>query len=73
VRLAFASDWPVADVNPLRGIQAALERPVFEGAGDERLDLHAVLAAYTTGGACRAYRGPQGHAESPAIWPMSSC
>ena len=51
VRLAFASDWPVADVNPLRGIQAALERPVFEGAGDERLDLHAVLAAYTTGGA----------------------
>lgn len=51
VRLAFASDWPVADVNPLRGIQAALERPVFDGAGDERLDLHAVLAAYTTGGA----------------------
>jgi predicted amidohydrolase YtcJ len=51
VRLAFASDWPVADVNPLRGIQAALERPVFEGAGDERLDLHAVLAAYTSGGA----------------------
>ena len=51
VKLAFASDWPVADVNPLRGIQAALERPVFEGAGDERLDLHAVLAAYTTGGA----------------------
>jgi predicted amidohydrolase YtcJ len=51
VRLAFASDWPVADVNPLRGIQAALERPVFEGGGDERLDLHAVLAAYTTGGA----------------------
>ncbi len=51
VRLAFASDWPVADVNPLRGIQAALTRPVFDGAGDERLDLHAVLAAYTTGGA----------------------
>ena len=51
VRLAFASDWPVADVNPLRGIQAALERPVFEGAGDERLDLQSVLSAYTTGGA----------------------
>jgi len=51
VKLAFASDWPVADVNPLRGIQAALQRPVFEGAGDERLDLHAVLAAYTIGGA----------------------
>ncbi|WP_209424793.1 amidohydrolase [Pararhodobacter sp. SW119] len=51
VKLAFASDWPVADVNPLRGIQSALMRPVFDGAGDERLDLHSVLAAYTTGGA----------------------
>ena len=49
--LAFASDWPVADVNPLRGIQAALTRPVFDGAADERLDLRAVLAAYTRGGA----------------------
>jgi len=51
VKLAFASDWPVADVNPLRGIQAALERPVYDGAGDERLGLHEVLAGYTTGGA----------------------
>ncbi|MFN3953111.1 MAG: amidohydrolase [Pararhodobacter sp.] len=51
VKLAFASDWPVADVNPLRGIQAALERPVYEGAQDERLGLHEVLAGYTTGGA----------------------
>ncbi|MCC5984797.1 MAG: amidohydrolase [Rhodobacteraceae bacterium] len=49
--LAFASDWPVADVNPLRGIEAALTRPVYDGAADERLDLHAVLAAYTRGGA----------------------
>lgn len=51
VRLAFATDWPVADVNPLRCIQAALQRPVFEGAQDERLELLDVLAAYTTGGA----------------------
>ncbi|HHX91730.1 MAG TPA: amidohydrolase [Paracoccus sp.] len=51
VRLAFASDWPVADINPWRGIQAALQRPVYAGAGDERLGLHEVLAAYTSGGA----------------------
>ena len=51
VKLAFASDWPVADINPLRGIQAALERPVYEGGQDERLGLHEVIAAYTTGGA----------------------
>ena len=49
--LALASDWPVTDVNPLRGIQAALTRPVFDGAADERLDLHAVLAGFTRGGA----------------------
>ncbi len=51
IRVALASDWPVADVNPLRSIQAALERPVYDGAGDERLGLHEVLAAYTRGGA----------------------
>ncbi len=51
VKLVFASDWPVADVNPLRGIQAALQRPVFDGARDERIGLHDVLAAYTIGGA----------------------
>jgi len=51
VKLVFASDWPVADVNPLRGIQAALERPVYDGGQDERLGLHEVLAGYTTGGA----------------------
>ncbi len=50
-RIVFASDWPVADINPLRSIQAALTRPTFEGAQDERLTLHQVLAAYTIGGA----------------------
>lgn len=49
--LAFASDWPVADINPLRGIQAALTRPSYEGARDQRVTLLQALAAYTTGGA----------------------
>ena len=51
IPLAFASDWPVADLNPLRGIQAALQRPVYEGAQDDRLPLIDILAAYTVGGA----------------------
>ena len=50
-RIVFASDWPVADINPLRSIQAALTRQPYEGAADERLTLHQVLAAYTIGGA----------------------
>ena len=50
-RVAFASDWPVADVNPLRSIQAAVTRAPYDGAQDERLTLREVLAAYTIGGA----------------------
>lgn len=50
-RIAFASDWPVADVNPLRSIQAAMTRAAYDGARDETLPLREVLAAYTIGGA----------------------
>ncbi len=52
VPLAFASDWPVADVNPLRCLKAALtRRPFAAECADERVGLLAALAAYTTGGA----------------------
>lgn len=50
-RIAYGTDWPVADVNPLRCIQSALTRPVYEGGRDERLSLYETLAAYTIGGA----------------------
>ncbi len=49
--VCFASDWPVADINPLKGIQAALTRPTYEGGTDQRLTLMETLAAYTIGGA----------------------
>jgi predicted amidohydrolase YtcJ len=52
IPLAFATDWPVADVNPLRCIKAALtRRPFGPDCPDERIGLSATLAAYTTGGA----------------------
>ncbi|MGX0977694.1 putative amidohydrolase YtcJ [Roseovarius sp. MBR-51] len=50
-RIVFASDWPVADVNPLRSIQAAVTRQPYEGAQDERVTLREALAAFTIGGA----------------------
>ncbi len=50
-RLAFATDWPVADVNPWRCIQTAVTRPPFEGGRDEWVSLYDALAAYTIGGA----------------------
>ncbi len=52
VPLAFATDWPVADVNPLRSLKAALtRRPLAPDCADERLGLMAALHAYTAGGA----------------------
>ncbi len=51
-RLAFASDWPVADVSVLRGINAAVTRkPWADGLQDESVGLMDALAAYTIGGA----------------------
>jgi predicted amidohydrolase YtcJ len=49
--LAFASDWPVADINPLRSIQAALTRKPMGDEPPQRLTLMQVLHAYTAGGA----------------------
>ena len=54
--VAFASDWPVADVSVLRGMKAALTRTSYAaGLPDERLGLMATLAAYTAGGAWAAH------------------
>lgn len=53
--LAFASDWPVTDVNVMRGLQAHLARRPYPGADDERVTLHEALDAYTAGGAWAAH------------------
>ncbi|WP_323037061.1 amidohydrolase [Pararhodobacter sp.] len=50
-RVVLASDWSVTDINPFRGIQAALTRPIYDGANSQRLTLHEALAGYTTAGA----------------------
>ena len=54
--VAFASDWPVTDVNVMRSLQASQTRAPYDGGGDERLDRMAALAAYTAGGAFAAHR-----------------
>ncbi|AWD22945.1 amidohydrolase [Fuscovulum blasticum] len=53
--LAYASDWPVTDVNVMRGIQAALTRVPYAGCQDERVGLMETLHAYTAGGAWAAH------------------
>lgn len=54
--VAFASDWPVADVSVMRGLKAALVREPYDGAADERLSLMEALHAYSAGGAWAAHR-----------------
>ena len=53
--LAFGSDWPVTDISPLRGLQAAMTRRPYPGAADERVTLAEALQAYTAGGAWAAH------------------
>jgi len=51
-QLVFASDWPVAPLDPLLGIKTAMTRqPAFEGAPDERQTLHNSIAGFTSDGA----------------------
>ena len=50
--LCFASDWPVAPLDPLLGIKTALTRkPAYDGGPDERQSLDDTLAAFTSDGA----------------------
>jgi predicted amidohydrolase YtcJ len=58
VQLAFGSDWPVADPDPLLGVHVCLNRtPLDAGLPDQRLTLDEAIAGYTT---WAAYAG---HAE----------
>jgi predicted amidohydrolase YtcJ len=50
--VAFSSDWPVADINILRGIQAAVTRkPWTPDVPSQAFSLMEAIAAYTSGSA----------------------
>ncbi|MBB93147.1 MAG: hydrolase [Rhodobacteraceae bacterium] len=52
VPICFASDWPVADVNPMRSVKAAMTRaPWGPGCPNNRSTLLQALHDYTAGGA----------------------
>ena len=59
--LAFGSDWPVAPLDPLRGIFVAVNRTNFDGepAGgwipEERLSLADAIRAFTSGAAWASF------------------
>jgi predicted amidohydrolase YtcJ len=52
--LAFSSDWSVADMNPLAGIQAAVARDRGSGAS-QAVSLEKAIEAYTLNGAYASF------------------
>ncbi len=51
-RIAFGTDWPVSDIDPLWSIQSALTRARWaDDLPDNRQSLHQALASYTAEGA----------------------
>lgn len=58
--LAFGSDWPVAPLDPLQGVYAAVTRATLDGKHpkgwfpEERLTVEEALRAYTAGSAYAA-------------------
>lgn len=59
--LAFGTDWPVAPLDPLLGIYAAVTRATLDGKHpegwflEEKLTIEEALRAYTTGSAYAAF------------------
>ncbi len=55
IELAFGTDYPVEPITPFRGLYAAVTRMNEAGTKEyfpaQNLDIHAAIAAYTTGSA----------------------
>ncbi|MBY0513506.1 MAG: amidohydrolase [Gemmataceae bacterium] len=60
--LAFGSDWPVAPLNPLVGVEAAVNRRTLGGKHpngwfpEQRISVAEALGAYSTGSAFAAFQ-----------------
>jgi predicted amidohydrolase YtcJ len=70
-RLAFGSDWPVAPLDPLSGIYAAVTRATLDGKNpggwfpEQRLTVEEALRAYTLGAAYAAFQETEKGTISP--------
>ena len=70
--LAFGTDWPVAPLDPLLGVYAAVTRATLDGKHpegwfpEERLRLEEALRAYTLGSAYAAFEEKEKGTIAPA-------
>lgn len=64
VRLAFGTDWPVAPLDPLLGIYAAVTRETLDGKNPQgwfpgqKMTVQEAVYAYTMGSAYAAFQDP---------------
>lgn len=69
--LAFGTDWPVAPLDPLLGVYAAVTRETLDGKNpggwfpEERLTVAEALRAYTWGSAYAAFQEKEKGTISP--------
>jgi predicted amidohydrolase YtcJ len=62
VRVCFGSDWPVAPIDPLTGLDAAVLRETIDGKNpggwhpEQRIDMESALIAYTLGAAYAGFQ-----------------
>lgn len=67
--LAFGSDWPVAPLDPLLGLDAAVNRRTLDGRHpdgwfpEQRIPVETTLAAYTAGSARAGFTEDRGTLE----------
>ncbi|HMD31190.1 MAG TPA: amidohydrolase, partial [Candidatus Acidoferrales bacterium] len=65
VKLAFGTDWPVAPLNPLLGLYAAVTRATLDGKNpggwipEQRITLAEAIEAYTLGSAYAEFTDTQ--------------
>jgi len=65
VHLAFGTDWPIVDLNPLVGIRNSVLRQSFDGepaqgwVPQQRIEVEEALQAYTIGAAFAGHRESQ--------------
>jgi predicted amidohydrolase YtcJ len=70
VRLAFGSDWPVASLNPLEGIQAAVTRKLDGGQSwhpEQRILVEEAVCAYTANAAYAEFAESEKGVLSPGM------
>jgi len=74
--LAFGTDWPVAPLNPMENLKAAVTRQTLDGkhpngwVPEQKISLEEAIHAYTVGSAFAEFQEKVKSSLSPGSLPM---